>query len=81
MFIYKFKNNDYEYINLPCVSFPMFYFSDKSIYLNIDKNLVDKTIYDFFNCDKFYMARIKIRAIGKEFKHFQKIEPTGALIW
>jgi len=77
----KFKNNNYEYINLPCVSFPMFYSSDKSIYLNIDKDLVDKTIYEFFNCDMFYMPRIKVRAIGKEFKHFMRIDPAGAVLW
>ncbi len=77
----KFKNNNYEYINLPCVSFPMFYSSDKSIYLNIDKDLVDKTIYEFFKCDMFYMPRIKVRAIGKEFKHFMRIDPAGAVLW
>jgi hypothetical protein len=59
----------------------MFYSSDKSIYLNIDKDLVDKTIYEFFKCDMFYMPRIKVRAIGKEFKHFMRVDPAGAVLW
>jgi twinkle protein len=24
---------------------------------------------------------MKIRAIGKEFKHFQKMEPAGSVLW
>jgi twinkle protein len=76
----SFKANSYEYINLPCVTYPMFYPNNQNNLLAIDKNSIDKSIYEFYQCDKFYLAKLKIRSIGKEFKHFQRIEPTSALI-
>ncbi len=77
----KFKNNDFDYITLPTVSFPMFYPTDKASYLAVDKSNLKDEVYKKFNCDKFFLSRTKVRAIGKEFKHFMKIEPPGAVIW
>ena len=59
----------------------MFYPTDKNSFLAIDKGTIDDSIYQHYKCDKFYLARLKIRAIGKEFKHFQKMEPQGSLVW
>lgn len=77
----KFKNTDFDFINLPCVSFPMFYPTDSDSYLTVDKNNLKEEIYNYLICDKYFLSRIKVRAIGKEFKNFMRIEPTGAVIW
>jgi hypothetical protein len=77
----KFKDTSFSFLNLPTVSYPMFYpISDDSI-IKIDKEKLDDTTYNYFQCDKFYLSKIKIRAIGKELKHFQRIEPTSAIVW
>jgi len=77
----RFKNNDFDFITLPTVTFPMFYPTDNASYLAVDKNNLKDEVYQRLNCDKFFLSRTKIRAIGKEFKHFMKIEPAGAVIW
>jgi len=77
----KFKSNSFEYVNLPCVTYPMFYYVDKSSYLSVDRKSVDEAIYNHFKCDKYYLSRLKVRAIGREFKHFQRIEPAGSILW
>ena len=77
----KFKSNSLEYINLPSVTYPMFYPTDKSSYVSVDKNSIDETVYNYYKCDKFYLSRLKVRAIGTEFKHFQRIEPSGSVLW
>ena len=77
----KFKNTDFDFINLPCVSFPMFYPTDSDSYLTVDRNNLKEEIYNYLICDKYFLSRIKVRAIGKEFKNFMRIEPTGAVIW
>lgn len=77
----KFKNTDFDFINLPTVSFPMFYSTDNASYLGVDKNNLRNEVFEYLNCDNFFLSRIKIRAIGKEFKNFMKIEPAGAVIW
>jgi hypothetical protein len=79
--IEKFKNNDFNNIELPCISFPMFYCVADNPLLSIDEDKLKTEIYNYFNCDKFFLSRIKLRAIGKEFKHFMKIEPQGAILW
>jgi hypothetical protein len=77
----RFKNNDLNVIELPCVTFPMFYpLSNESIF-SVDKKSVGEENYKLFDCDKFYLSKMKIRAITKELKHFQKIDPPGALTW
>jgi twinkle protein len=77
----KFKNSSFEHSNLPCVTFPMFYPIDPKSYLKVDKNDLDENTYKFYKCDQFFLARMKVRAIGKEFKQFQRIEPSGGMIW
>lgn len=77
----KFKSNSYDYINLPCVTYPMFYPTDKNSLFALERGFIDDNLYNFYNCEKFYLARLKVRAIGKEFKHFQKMEPVGSVLW
>ncbi len=77
----KFKSTSYDYINLPCVTYPMFHPTDKNSLLAVERGAIEDSIYDHYKCDKFYLARLKIRAIGKEFKHFQKMEPAGSILW
>lgn len=77
----KFKNTDFDFITLPTVTFPMFYPTDNASYLAVDKSNLRDEVYECLNCDKFFLSRTKVRAIGKEFKHFMRIEPPGAVIW
>jgi len=77
----KFKNTDFDFITLPTVTFPMFYPTDNASYLAVDKSNLRDEVYESLNCDKFFLSRTKVRAIGKEFKHFMRIEPPGAVIW
>jgi hypothetical protein len=79
--IEKFKNNDFNNIELPCISFPMFYCVSDNPLLSIDEDKLKPEVFNYFNCDKFFLSRIKLRAIGKEFKHFMKMEPAGAILW
>jgi hypothetical protein len=77
----KFKDSSFNSLNLPTVSFPMFYPITRESVITVDKDKLDKITYEHFRCEKFYLSKIKIRAIGKELKHFQRIEPTGAILW
>jgi hypothetical protein len=77
----KFKDSSFNYLNLPTVSYPMFYPITEDSIIKIDKEKLDEATYTYFNCDNFYLSKIKIRAIGKELKHFQRIEPTSAIVW
>lgn len=77
----KFRNNDYEFLNLPTVTFPMFYPIDPTSFIKVDKSSLDEATYQKYRCDIFYLSKFKLRAIGKEFKHFQRVEPHGSLIW
>jgi hypothetical protein len=77
----KFKDQSFNFYNLPTVSFPMFYPITQDSLIKVDKDKLDDKTYNHFRCDKFYLSKVKIRAIGKELKHFQRIEPTSALLW
>jgi twinkle protein len=77
----KFKDQSFNFYNLPTVSFPMFYPITPDSVIKVDKDKLDDQTYNHFRCDKFYLSKIKVRAIGKELKHFQRIEPTSAIVW
>jgi len=78
---YEKFNKGMDNLNLPCVTFPMFYpLGNGSIIAN-DKDKIDSNIYDFFDCSNFLLTKMKLRAIGKEFKAFQRIEPQNAFLW
>ena len=75
----RFTISEGKYYNLPCVTFPMFLpVSSTQIYVNFNGS-INETIYDFFNSKEFILSKVKVRAIGKELKRFQRIEPTGAI--
>lgn len=77
----KFKNDDFNILELPCISFPMFYPLNNESIFSVDREKIGEEIYNKFECDKYYLSKMKVRAITKELKHFQKTEPTGALTW
>lgn len=75
----KFSNSTNGSFNLPCISYPMFIPLSCFQVIKMDKQTVPDEIYNFFDCNRLYLSKIKIRAIGKELKKFQRIEPSGAL--
>ena len=76
------NQEDYDKTLLPCITYPMFYpLGMKGSFLAIDESQTEPALYDFFDCENYYLAKVKVRAIGKEFKHFQRIEPKNSLYW
>lgn len=75
----KFTINEGKYYNLPCISFPLFTPIKNVQILKPNKNEINEIVYEYFNCDNFYLTVCKVRAIGKELKKFQRIEPSGSL--
>eukprot|EP00340_Litonotus_pictus_P011223 CAMPEP_0170536638 /NCGR_PEP_ID=MMETSP0209-20121228/102259_1 /TAXON_ID=665100 ORGANISM="Litonotus pictus, Strain P1" /NCGR_SAMPLE_ID=MMETSP0209 /ASSEMBLY_ACC=CAM_ASM_000301 /LENGTH=999 /DNA_ID=CAMNT_0010838021 /DNA_START=326 /DNA_END=3325 /DNA_ORIENTATION=+ len=76
----KFAVSEGKYYNLPCISYPLFIPCSSLQVIKPSKEDINQDVYDFFNCDNYYLTKVKLRAIGKELKHFQRIEPTGALL-
>ena len=75
----KFTNSGGDYFNLPCITYPMYIPISSLQVVKQEKQNVQDEIFNLFQCDKLFLSRVKVRAIGKEFKKFQRIEPTGAL--
>lgn len=75
----KFSNLDSKLYNIPCVTYPMYFPLNLMQVLKPHSEVINEEISEFFKCDKFYLSRMKVRAIGKELKKFQRSEPSGAL--
>lgn len=74
----KFLKPDNGHYNLPCVTFPLFIPNSCFTIIKPEKGKIHDDVYNELQCERFFLSKIKLRAIGKELKKFQRIEPSGA---
>lgn len=75
----KFAVSEGKYYNLPCVTYPLLIPNSSMQVIKPNPKDINEDVYELFECDKYYLTKVKVRAIGKELKRFQRVEPTGAL--